>query len=187
MAVVREHKFGAILVFLAISIVVSLVARQIWDTMELRHLLPHHFMWTFVIGSLIWFAVSGDDHRQRMRRKVIASAALLLAVVIQYEIISFNNEVSRMSWLAIGGLSLIWLGPIKMPSPIALFLSLIGQASFYIYILHPVFGYFPRYVFEWEGEVYFFLIGLGGSLAAYLIAVSALRNRGFFASPAGAV
>ena len=177
LSVVREHKFVATLGLLALAVGSSLVARQIWDTSALRHLLPQHFMWLFVIGSVIWFASSAKSPYRGVARKAVATVALLIAISLQNDIFSFNNELSRLAWLMIGGTMLIWLGPIDVPRRIALPFIIVSQASFYIYILHPVFGYLPRYVLEWDSGAFYFIFSLIGSLATYLACLALIRAR----------
>ena len=57
------------------------------------------------------------------------------------------------------------------------FLMLIGQATFYIYLLHPAFQHFPRNVLNWDSGWANFIVGLTGSVGVWLAVTLVLRLR----------
>lgn len=116
----RDKPLVAALGALAAGVVLRLVLPLVWNTEHLFNRLPHFTFWAFALGWVI--ALFGQA-----RPWLVTALVLLLAPTL-------SLGVGPKLWVTLGGLALLWLPPLRLPSALASVLSWVSAASLYIYI-----------------------------------------------------
>jgi hypothetical protein len=122
---------------LATTVGLALTSYALWDTVYLHDKLPHLIAWNFVFGWFYWaMLVKGE---RTFQARLIVTGTLLLCEVLIFILADAAFGEARILWLTLLALPLIWLDDVKLPTPLAHLMQLLGQATLYIFLLHHVF------------------------------------------------
>lgn len=116
--------------FAAIAIRYALPA-YVWDTSDLRHQLPHLFLWNFSLGWVIYFCLDAQKAARAPRLTALALGCLLIGMVVAW-------PPSRSEFWALGlaGVALVLIRRVPLPAMVSRAAVLLGQATFVIFLVH---------------------------------------------------
>ncbi len=116
------------------SVVAALVAKHVWNPLDLKGHLPHLHLWNFVLGWLYWalFLHKGPCKRSRLTFFMVSifSAYWMIGPGAQ-----FGGGVRFYVFSA--AITFLTVSPkLSLPHSLAQIVYLIGQASLYLFFLH---------------------------------------------------
>jgi hypothetical protein len=128
------HPVRSAMLSLGLSMAVCLGSYAVWDTDYLSDKLPHLAAWNFVLGWVYWALVIRGGRTTKGR--LLFSATLIVCEWLVFELAEAAQGDSRIVWLTAFGLLLVWFDRIPLPAMLAHAVALVGQSTFYIFILH---------------------------------------------------
>lgn len=133
----RDHAFAASVVSVIVGAALFYGSPLLYDTEHLHNLLPQFALWFFALG---WCALFAKQTWQR----VVTSLLLVLLAAAQMPMATMatmaaaTTPASKAVWILVGGALLIWLPPLRLPTPVTRAISWLASASLYIYVSHSV-------------------------------------------------
>jgi hypothetical protein len=120
--------FGIILFI--IGVCMNILSMHLWFPKEIFFpRLPNILFWLFTLGWCLYFSNS--------RLKKIVTTGIFLIAMSMLNIM--GGLTSEKSWILYGGLILLWVPFIPVPSVIRSIVTIISSATFYIYMTHVFF------------------------------------------------
>lgn len=152
-----------VLGLIVLSLLLNQLGPVVWDTTLLYNRVPHSLFWFFAFG------IGAQTFRDPLS-KLILSVTFLAAVTL-----NFGMETPYRI-LTYGGLLLIWLPWIKVPTMLKSPISQVASASLFIYLSHFQFHSLSEKIFgnhTWIGVI-FALVGGAITWKLYLVCWSHL-------------
>jgi peptidoglycan/LPS O-acetylase OafA/YrhL len=138
----RRRPLTVSITALAIALTIAVIDHVVF-TPALGAQVPQRHLWNFILGWILW-AFSQSDER-RFERRLFSSAVLVVAVSIGLFAGGARDPQERIATVLILGLVMIWIDHIAMPELLARPISLIAQASYFIFLLH-ILGFWYAFV-----------------------------------------
>jgi acyl-CoA synthetase (AMP-forming)/AMP-acid ligase II/acyl carrier protein len=112
---------------LALGIFSNQLGPYVWDANYLYNRVPHMLIWIFALGWCIHFA-------QSKLQKAVTTGLL---VATSGTLIGFDDPQSYL--MLVGGIAIIWVKLVRVPSLLKTPIQLIGASAYYIYLTHMIF------------------------------------------------
>jgi hypothetical protein len=165
-SVLQRPLAWSVVVF-GLALAVRIVFPQVWDTVQLRHQLPHLYLWNFCLGWLVYFGISTGPAPWN-KLAVVACAALGAWVHWGYDKLDFY-------WLVLGTALLVLPLDVRMPARLGQCFQLVSQATLAIFLLHRFFYEVYEHLPVPQNQDVMWVLGFSASLFTWMLWTAAVR------------
>ncbi len=154
--------------FLAISVIIFLLSNSYKDSLNLINKTPLFYLWYFVLGWFIFYCIEKSHAHYR----ILASLTLILCATL---CMSFHSL--HFYWIIFGGLCLIWIEKINLPSYFKRVFVLIAQATFTLFLFHRFFfEVLEKVIPNQYNDIGLFVFGVISSLGLWVAYTAFVRT-----------
>jgi acyl-CoA synthetase (AMP-forming)/AMP-acid ligase II len=126
----RRHAWRTSSALLALSAAMAIATPLIWDVEQLAIRIPPLLLWLFFLGWSI-------QQARGITEKALTWAGVVgLPLLIWVDVSDFRWLQHGIAWVVTGGTLLLFLTAVKLPRPVFRVVSVIAEASMFIYIVH---------------------------------------------------
>ena len=138
----KQHPIFISSLFLAFGLILNLISGGHFPWEQL----PHHHLWNFFLGWLL-FAILTE---KTFARKVFASVVAIGAIYLMMGLTIGQHDWLKNRIVIFVALSLlfIWVDKVYLPKPLSVLLHLIAKATFTIFLCHFTMMYIVEYTFS---------------------------------------
>lgn len=164
---ILRKPFPYSLALFSVAVAIRVTFPRIWDTSGLHNLLPHLYLWNFLLGWVVYFA---NAEVRSVGRKVVT---FVCAVVGAY--VGWGIHALDFWCLTLGVLLLTLDVRITLWTPLARIVFVISQATFGIFLVHRmIYKNYEHFHFPANQDLEW-IVGLGGSILLWVAAVIPVR------------
>jgi len=155
---------------LVVALLVRATFPMLWDTSPLKHRLPHLFLWNFVLGWVVFFSLRKPQAGSRR------GAWLAIACTAVSAFVGWPADRPQPYWLIAATSILVFVPRVRLPGVVVWrAVSIVGQATFAIFLLHPSLLRAYRALSPWPAPEIAWLFAVTGCVALWLLWTSLTR------------